>query len=210
MQVLGDVEISLIVEFEELFGLRDRLRPMADEVRRRLYEAGLRDSLASELFDNELELRTEGKRPLTIRLDSFHLEILGARRDLALHHLATLILDEANAYRLTSVEAGYAATLRAGSKPLDMVARAFPGPVGAEEGAPLLDRRFSMTWDWGDETTGFSFLAQSSEDRELFLSMKAREGYMTLAELQSGMWLTTQGGRFAAMAERFLVQVGWR
>jgi hypothetical protein len=209
VRLLSDVEISLIVEFEELFGLRDRLRPLADEVRHRLYQAGLRESLESEIFESELELRTAGKRPLTIRLDSFHLEIAGARKEFSLPNLAALLLEEAHVFRLTSVEAGYSLAIPAKGKPLDLVARAFAVPPAPSE-EPMLDRRFSMTWDWGSATTGYSFLVQSTEDPELFLSMKVREGYMTVPELQGGAWLTAQSDRFQATAERFLQQIGWQ
>lgn len=206
----NDLEISLLIDFEELFGFRDRLRPLADDLRRRLYQAGLRDHLESDLFDTELEMRTNGPRPLMIRLDSFHLAIAGGRPDVALHRLAALILDAAEAFRLTSVEVSQCAIVRpTPGQRLDFVARAFAGPFGEGDGL-LLDRRFTMSWDWATETTGFTFLVQSLEDRELLLNLKAREGYLTLNELQDDQWLAAHTEQFLVMAQQFLRQSGWR
>jgi hypothetical protein len=66
-----------------------------------------------------------------------------------------------------------------------------------------------MTWDWATPTTGYSFYAQDTEDQELYLSFKAREGYMTLPELEAGAWMAAQAVRFDTMVARFLTQLGW-
>jgi len=205
-----DVELSLTVEFEELYSLRDRVRQIADHVRSRFLAGGLTDQFEVEVFDDEMELRgPEGSR-LMVRLDSYHLEIAGAPSELQVHLLAGVILDEAEVFRLTSVEAGFSIGMQVGEEPgLDLVGRAFApvGPAGAE---PMLDRRLSLTWEWGTATTGFSFLAADTEDRELFLSLKAHEGYMTVPELQNGEWVSEQARRFDATVSRFMAQMGWK
>jgi len=207
--LLPDQEQSLYVEFDELFSLRERLRPLADQVRSQLAAAGLRERLEAEIYDFELELRGTDKSNLLIRLDSFRLEILGARPDLLLHNLAAIILTEAGAFRLNTVEVGFTAWLKAGQgRPLNLVAQAFTPAWGAAE-AEFLDRRFAMTWDWATPTTGYTFHASSAEDEELMLNFKAREGYMTLTELQTGLWIQEQRQRFEQAARLFLNLLGW-
>lgn len=202
----SESEQSLYVEFEELFALRERLRSVADQVRAQLLLAGLRERLVADVFDQELELRSEEGSNLLIRLDSLRLEITGARPELLLHHLAGMILAEAEAFRLTSVEVGFVSWYKASARtPLNLVAQAFSPAAG-----PMLDRRFAMTWDWSGATTGYSFQASVAEDRELMLSFKAREGYMTLPELQTGMWMDEQRTRFEQGAALFLNQLGWQ
>ncbi|HLN62391.1 MAG TPA: hypothetical protein VK464_12640 [Symbiobacteriaceae bacterium] len=204
-----EIEQSLVVEYEELFALADRLHQVADGARARLLAAGLQEPLQTEVFDGELELRGTQHERLTVRLDGYHLEIAGAPPDLPTHAVAAILLDEAGIFRLTSVEMGLTMSLRAGrGRPLQLVNQAF-SPVAGEGGEPMLDRRFSMTWDWGTATTGFSFHAADTEDRELFLSFKAREGYMTLPELSAGGWMQQQAERFDGLVERFMRQLGW-
>lgn len=203
------MEQSLFVEFEELFALRDRLRSVADQVRSQLLTAGLRDRLETEVFDQELELRGPEGSSLLIRLDSYRLEVIGVRPDVAIHRLASVILAEAEVFRLTSVEVGFSAGYKVeGSRPLHLVAQAFPAVEGTDD-EPMLDRRLSMTWDWGTSTTGYSLHAMDTEDKELLLSFKAREGYMTLPELLSGDWVGEQRVRFDQLVNRFLTQLGW-
>jgi len=207
--LLSDQEQSLYVEFDELFALRERLRTLADQVRSQLVAAGLRERLEAEVYDHELELRGVENSNLLIRLDSFRLEIVGARPELLLHNLAALILAQAKAFRLNTVEVGFTAWLKAGEgRPLNLVAQAFSSGLGAAE-AEFLDRRFAMTWDWASPTTGYSFHASSAEDQELMLSFKAREGYMTLPELQTGLWIQEQRQRFEQGARLFLSLLGW-
>lgn len=202
------VEIALTAEFDPLFSLPDRMRAVADQIRARLRSAGLELPLETEVFDNELELRGGENSHLLIRLDSYRLEITGAPPDVQVHLLAALILDEAQVYRLVSVDAGFAVTLPVPpGRRIDLVHRAF---LPVESGEPMLDRRFSMTWEWGNPTTGFSFLASVVEDREIFLSFKAREGYMTVPELRGGAWMNEQAERFDGAVSRFLAQLGWR
>jgi len=205
----ADQEQSLYVEFEELFSLRERLRSVADQVRSQLVAAGLRERLEADIYDNELELRgTEGSN-LLIRLDNFRLEVTGARPEIALHHLAALILSTAEVFRLNLVEVGFTAWFDAApGRPLNLVAQAFSPAWGAPD-AELLDRRFAMTWDWSTATTGYSFHASVAEDRELMLSFKAREGYMTLPELQDGRWIRDQRHRFEQGVDLFLQLLGW-
>ncbi len=205
-----EMEQSLYVEFEELFALRERLRPVADQVRAQLVAAGLKERLEPELFDQELELRGTDGSNLVIRLDAYRLEVTGCRPGVAIHQLATLILLEAEVFRLTSVEVGFTSSLKAGrERRLRLVEQAFT-PVGEPGEETMLDRRISMTWDWGTATTGFSFHAMDTEDRELFLSFKAREGYMTLPELQGGGWIDEQAQRYEQLVARFLAQLGWQ
>lgn len=207
--MLSDQEQSLYVEFDELFALRERLRPLADQVRAQLVAAGLRERLEAEIFDHELELRGVDKSNLLIRLDSFRLEIVGARPELLLHNLAALILAQAEVFRLNTVEVGFTAWLKAGDgRPLNLVAQAFSPGWGVEP-AEMLDRRFAMTWDWATATTGYSFHASALEDRELMLSLKAREGYMTLPELQTGLWIQEQRHRFEQGARLLVSLLGW-
>lgn len=203
-----EIEQSLFVDFEELFALKDRLGHVADGVRARLLAAGLNESFETELFGDQLELRGTQQANLRVLLDSFHLEITGAPPDLQTHVVAAILLEEAGAFRLSSVEMGLGLTIKLGrNRRLELIQLAF-APV-APGGGQLLDRRFSMTWDWGDATTGYSFHAEDVEDRELFLSLKAREGYMTLPELQQGAWMVRQAQRFDALVERFFHQLGW-
>lgn len=204
------MELSLTVDFDELFALQDRIRPLADRVRAQLYAAGLGDRFQAEVFDEELELRgPEGSR-LLIRLDSYHLEITGASPALQIHLLAALILDEAEVFRLSGVDAGFSLVLPVRrNQPLTLVQQAF-SPVEEVEGDPMLDRRFSMTWEWGNAITGHSFVASDTEDRELYLSFKAREGYMTVPELKGGRWMAAQAARFDGLVARFLAQMGWQ
>lgn len=205
-----EVELGLMVEFDELFSLRERIRGIADEIRSRLFAGGLRDRLEPQVFDDELELRgTDGSR-LLIRLDNYHLEITGAPSAVQVHLVAAVILNEAGVFRLTSVEAGFAATMQAGpDRPLSLVEHAFV-PILPAEAGDALDRRFSLTWDWGNATTGYSLFASDTEDRELFVSFKAREGYMTLPELQSGDWMNEQAQRFDEALGRVLRHLGWK
>ncbi|MFZ5826276.1 MAG: hypothetical protein ACOY94_18425 [Bacillota bacterium] len=204
-----EMEQSLFVEFEELFALRDRLRSVADQVRAQLLAAGLRDRLEPEIFDNELELRGPEGSNLLVRLDSYRLEVAGVRPDVAIHRLAAIILAEAEVFRLTSVEIGFSAWYKVEkNRPLRLVAQGFPAVEGTDD-EPMLDRRLSMTWEWGTSTTGYSFHAMDTEDKELLLSFKAREGYMTLPELHSGAWVGEQALRFEQLVHRFLTQLGW-
>jgi hypothetical protein len=107
---------------------------------------------------------------------------------------------------LTGSYSGLTLTTRTGrSRPLDFINQAFT-PIAED---PMLDRRFSLTWDWGNATTGYSFHVSDSEDKELFLSFKAREGYMTLPELQAGHWMANQAQRFDALVARLYAQLGW-
>ncbi|HEY3368066.1 MAG TPA: hypothetical protein VGK74_23645 [Symbiobacteriaceae bacterium] len=204
-----DAEQSLVVEFEELFALRDRLRPVADEARRRFAAAGLPDGLEAEVFDQELEFRGAGDSSLLIRLDSYHLEITGAPPDLPTHVLAAIVLEEAGAYRLLSVEVAWSLTAAVpAGRSLDLVHKAFsPADFGGSE--PMLDRRFTMTWGWGTPTAGYVFEAAAAEDREIAIGFKAREGYLTLPELQQGGWFAAHARRFDGLLGRFFTQLGW-
>lgn len=202
------LEQSLYVEFDELFSLRERLRSVADHVRYQLLNAGLRERLSAEVFDEELELRSAEGSGLLVRLDSFRLEILGARPEIPIHLMASLILTEAEAYRLNSVELGLTAWYEAEGRPLGLVALAFsPGWDEGEEMA--LDRRFTMTWEWASPTGGYSFMVSDTEDRELMLSFKARETYMTVPELRTGQWVAAQTAYFRRLCARCLKQIGW-
>lgn len=203
------IEQSLFVEFDELFALGDRLRQVADNARARLLAAGLTETLDTEIFDGEVEFRGTEHDRLLIRLDSYRLEITGAPPELQPHILAAILLDEAAAFRLTMVEMGLTLTLRlAAGRRLGLVAQAFP-QVNLDGDDPMLDRRFSTTWDWANATTGYSLHVADTEDRELFVSFKAREGYMTLPDLQSGHWMGAQARRFDALLQRLFRQLGW-
>lgn len=204
------IEQSLYIEFEELFSLRERLRTVADQIRAGLMAAGLRERLEVELFDQELELRSSRDPNLQIRLDSYHLEITGIRSELSICQLAALILSEAEVFRLTSVEVGFTSWYQAeAGRSLHLVAPAF-GPMVGEQGEPVLDRRFAMTWEWSSATAGYSFHANCTEDRELMLGLKVREGYMTLPELHSESWFTEQRHRYDQGVSQFLTQLGWQ
>lgn len=204
-----EMEQSIYIEFEELFALRERLPALADQVRAHLLAAGLRERLDPEIFDQGLELRGAEGSNLLIRLDSFHLEVVGARPDVAIHRLAALLLTEAEVFRLTSVEIGFSAWFKADrSHPLSLIAQAFP-PVVGPGAEPLLDRRLSMTWDWSSATAGYSFQVSDTEDRELHLSFKGREGYMTLPELDGGEWVGEQALYFEQLVNRFMGHLGW-
>ncbi len=204
------MEQSLFIEFDELFALRDRLRAVADQVRARLYAAGLQESLQTEVFDHELELRGTGQSRLLIRLDSFRLDISGAPAGMPVPLVAAIILEEAGAFRLTMVECGFHLTTRVGrGRRLNLIQEAFRPMVPEDAGEPMLDRRLHMTWEWGNATTGFSFMVSDTEDRELFLSFKARVGYMDLPELQGGRWVMEQAQRFERLVDRFFAQLGW-
>lgn len=204
------MEQSLTVEFDELFALTDRLRQVADNVRARLLAAGLQERLETDVFSDELELRGTDHDQLVVRLDSFRLDIAGAPPELPLHLVAAILLDEAGAFRLNMVEAGYLLTLPARrDRPLKLIQAAFT-PVESDSQEPMLDRRFALTWDWGNATTSYSFHVADTEDRELMLSFKAREGYMTLDDLQTGTWVAEQGRRFDGLVGRALRQLGWQ
>lgn len=204
-----EIEQSLLVEFEELFALEDRLRQVADSARARLLAAGLTEVLETEVFDREVEFRGTVHDRLLMRLDSYHLEIAGAPPELHTHLAAAILLDEAAAFRLTSVEMGLRLALRVGAgRRLDLVARAFP-QANLDGDDPMLDRRFSMTWDWGNATTGYSFHVSDTEDRELLISYKAREGYMELPRLQAGGWMAAQAQRFDGLVSLLIRQLGW-
>lgn len=204
------MEQSLTVEFDELFALGDRLRQVADTIRARLLAAGVQERLEADIFGAELELRGTEHDRLLIRLDSFRLEITGAPPELPLHLVAAILLHEAGAFRLAMVEAGYLLTLPARrDRPLNLIRAAF-SPLDGDGAEPMLDRRFAMTWDWGTPTTGYSFHLADTEDRELLLSFKAREGYMTLDELQAGTWMADQARRFDGLVARTLQQLGWQ
>lgn len=203
------LEQSLYVEFDELFSLRERLRSVADQLRSQLLNAGLRERLDAEIFDEELELRSAEGSNLLVRLDSFRLEILGARPEIAIHSLAALILMEAEAFRLNSVELGLTAWYDAEGRPLDLVAMAFAPGWG--QGVEMeLNRRFTMSWEWASPTGSYLFTVSDSEDRELMLSFKARESYMTVPELRTGQWVAAQAGYFQHLAARCLKQLGWQ
>ncbi|HYF95936.1 MAG TPA: hypothetical protein VD969_27300 [Symbiobacteriaceae bacterium] len=204
-----EIEQSLYIEFEELFALGDRIRQVADSARARLLAAGLTEALETEVMDGEAEFRGTTHERLLIRLDGSGLEISGAPTELQTHVAAAILLDEAGAFRLTSVEMGLTMAVRLGpGRRLDMVARAFP-QLHLQSADPVLDRRFSVTWDWGNATTGFSFHVADTEDRELFLSFKAREGYMDVPELQNGRWIAAQAQRFDGLTGHLFRQLGW-
>lgn len=205
-----EIEMSLTVEYDELFSLRDRIRQVADQVRGRLARNGFDERFEVEVFESEMELRGPEGSHLLVRLDSFRLEITGAPMEMPLHAMAAIILDEAGVFRLASVEAGFTLGMqvRRGTD-LGIVGRAF-SPIAPEGDEPMLDRRFSMTWDWGTATTGFSFMSSVVEDREILLSFKGREGYMTVFDLQSGDWLQAQAQRFDGCVSRYLSQIGWK
>jgi len=203
-----EMEQSLVVEFEELFTLRDRIRDVADGARARLLAEGLIDRLEPELYDDELELRSQGPGRLYIRLDRYHLEIAGAPLNLQTHILAAILLEMAGVFRPTSVEAGFSMVVEGGpGRPLQMVAQAFAAEDGG--GEPMLDRRFTLTWEWCSATTGYSLQVSSLEDRELFIGFKARESYMTVPELREGNWMAEQIRRFDAVVSRLYRQMGW-
>jgi len=201
-------EQSLYVEFDELFSLRERLRSVADQVRSQLLNAGLRERLDAEVFDEELELRSAEGSGLLVRLDSFRLEIQGARPEIAIHSMAALILMEAEVFRLNSVELGLTAWYEVLDRPLGLVALAFsPGWAEGEEMA--LHRRFAMSWEWASPTGSYSFTVSDLEDQELMLSLKARESYMTVPELRAGHWVAAQKAYFQRLCEQCLRRLGW-
>lgn len=200
---------SLYIEFEELFALKERLGAVADQARARLAAGGLQERFETELFDHELELRGSENSKLLIRLDSYRLELTGASADFPAHLVAAILLDEAGAFRLTTIEAGYNLTFKVRrGQSLDLVHRAF-SPMAGDGAGQMLDRRFSMTWEWGDATTGYSFQATDTEDRELALTFRAREGYLTQPDLQAGAWSLLQARVFDGAVQRFLTQLGW-
>lgn len=203
-----EMEQSLIVEFEELFALRDRMGEVADRLRARLAAEGVAERLTPDLYGQELELRAEPPGGLFIRLDPYHLEIGGASPNLQIHLLGALILEMAGAFRLTMVEAGFSLVAQGGpGRLIRMVYPAFyPGETGAE---PMLDRRFTMTWEWSSATTGYFLQVSSVEDRELFIGFRAREGYLTLPELRQGRWMAEQIRRFDAAVSRLYRELGW-
>lgn len=203
-----DMEQSLIVEFEELFALRDRMGDVADGLRARLLAEGLSDRLEPDLYDHELELRAEPPGRFYIRLDPYHMEIGGAPPNLQTHLLGAMVLEMAGAFRLTLVEAGFSLVAKGGPlRPIRMVSPAF---FSADSGGePLLDRRFTMTWEWSSATTGYSLQVSSMEDRELFIDFRAREGYLTLPELKQGTWMAEQMRRFDQALGRLYRGLGW-
>lgn len=203
-----DMEQSLIVEFEELFSLRDRIGDVADGLRARLVAEGLPDRLEPDLYDQELELRAEPPGRFYIRLDPYHLEIGGAPPNLQTHLLGAMALEMAGAFRLTLVEAGFSVVAQGGPRrPIHMV---YPAFASAEPGGEqMLDRRFTMTWEWTAGTTGYSLEVSSAEDRELFIGFRAREGYMSLPELKEGSWMAEQILRFEQAVNRIYRELGW-
>lgn len=206
---MSELELSLHVEYHELFSFQDRVRNIADRIRSQLDLAGIGQHLETEVFDEELEMRgPEGSR-LLIRMDSFRLEITGAPLEVQIHLLGALVLEQAEVFRLASVEVGFGTVLPAGNNRLTLVQSAFQ-PMSPEVEGPQLDRRFAMTWEWSDPTSWYSFFANDTEDRELFLSFKARQGYMTVPELKGGRWIDEQGRRFDTLVTRFLGQLGWK
>lgn len=206
---MSELELSLHVEYHELFSFQDRVRAIADRIRGQLDLVGIGQHLETEVFDEDLEMHgPEGSR-LAVRMDSYHLEITGAPPEAHIHLLAALVLEQADVFRLASVEIGFGTVLPAGNNQLTMVRTAFQ-PMSPEEEGPQLDRRFAMTWEWSDPTSWYSFLANDTEDRELFLSFKARQGYMTVPELKGGRWIDEQGRRFDTLVTRFLSQLGWK
>lgn len=203
------IDHSLYIEFEELFSLKDRLGAVADQARARMAAGGLAERFEVEIFDDELELRGTENSKLLIRLDGYRLEMTAAAAEFPAHLVAAILLDEAGVFRLTSIESGYFLTLKRGrGQALDLVHRAF-APMAPEGAAQMLDRRFSMTWEWGDATTGYFFQATDTEDRELAITFRAREGYLTLPDLQGGAWTLLQAHIFDGAVERFLSQLGW-
>jgi hypothetical protein len=203
-----EIDQSLVIDFEELFALKDRIGQVADQARVRLLAAGITESFETEVMEEELELRGTTHPGLVINLDSYHLEIAGAPPELPIHKLAAILLDEAGAFRLTAVEMSLGLTIKLGrDRSLALVHQAFSPTLLGEE--PMLDRRLNVTWDWGNAITGYSFLVADVEDRELYLGLKAREGYMTAPELEKGDWMTAQAKRFDALVERFFRQLGW-
>lgn len=206
-QVQPDLELGMLVEYDELFALRERLRPLADQVRARLYQAGLREELQVELFEQELELRGPGENPLSIRLDPFRLEIVGCPPNLQICPLAALLLDEAGVFRITSAELSFHTYFTAGpGRPLGLIEPAFAAlPLPG----PRLDRRFSLTWEWGTSTTGYSLIATSTEDRELYAGFKVQDSYLTLPDLQGTAWFARQQRVYETTVEGLLARLGW-
>lgn len=197
----------MLVEFDELFALRERLRTLADKVRARLYQAGLQEELQVELFEQELELRGPGESPLVIRLDPYRLEITGCPPALQIGPLAWLLLDEAGVFRIASAELSFHIYFDVGPRrPLSLIEPAFaalPFP-GAR-----LDRRFSLTWEWGTSTTGYSLIATSSEDRELYAGFKVQDSYLTLPDLQETAWFARQQRVYETILDELLARLGW-
>lgn len=207
IRLAPDLELGLVVEFDELFALRERLRSVADQVRARLYQAGLTEELQVELFEQELELRGPGESQLLIRLDPFRLEITGCPSRLRIGPLALLLLEEAGAFRIASAELSFHAYLSAGKgRPLNLITPAFgalPLP------GPHLDRRFSLTWEWGTSTTGYSLTATSTEDRELYIGFKLQDSYLTLNDLADPDWYAQRHRIYETSMHGLLVQLGW-
>lgn len=206
-QVQRDLELGMLVEFEELFALRERLRPLADQVRARLFQAGLREELQVEVFEEELELRGPGESPLLIRLDPLRLEITGCPPTLQIVPMAALLLDEAGVFRISSAELSFHTYFDVGpGRPLGMIEPAFAAlPVPG----PKLDRRFSLTWEWGTSTTGYSLIATSTEDRELYAGFKVQDTYLTLPDLHGAAWFARQQRLYEKTLEGLLARLGW-
>lgn len=202
-----DLELGMLVEYDELFALRERLRPLADQVRARLYQAGLREELQVEVFEEELELRGPGESPLLIRLDPLRLEITGCPPTLQIAPLAALLLDEAGVFRISSAELSFHTYYDVGpGRPLNLIEPAF-GALTAP--GARLDRRFSLTWEWGTSTTGYSLIATSTEDRELYAGFKVQDTYLTLPDLQGADWFARQQRLYATTLEGLLAHLGW-
>jgi hypothetical protein len=201
-----DLELGMVIDFDELFALRERLRTVADHVRQSLYQAGLPE-LTIEPFEQELELRGPEGSPLLIRLDPFRLEITGCPPSLRIGPLAALLLDQAGVFRIASAELSFHSYWRPGKgRPLALIGPAFAAlPV---RGA-LLDRRFSLTWEWGTSTTGYSLIATSTEDQELYVGFKIQETYLTLPDLQDPAWFARQQQIHETTVEGLLARFGW-
>jgi hypothetical protein len=177
-------------------------------VRLRLFQAGLQEELQIELFDQEMELHGEGENPLIIRLDPFRLEITGCPPDIQIHRLAALLLDEAGVFRMNSAELSFHAYFTAGpGRSLNLIEPAFGALAG---GGPRLDRRFSLTWEWGTSTTGYSLIATDTEDRELYAGFKVQDSYLTLPELEGSEWFKAQEQAYETAVTGLLSHLGWR
>jgi hypothetical protein len=206
--VQPDLELGMLIDFDELFALRERLRSVADQVRARLHLAGLQEELEIELFDQEIELRGTGENPLLIRLDPTRLEITGCSPAIQIHRLAAMLLSEAGVFRIASAELAFHATFDAGAgRPLGLIEPAFGALAGP---GPRLDRRFSLTWEWGTSTTGYSLTATSTEDRELYAGFKVRDSYLTLPDLEGEDWFATRQQVYETTVAGLLSQLGWR
>jgi hypothetical protein len=214
---LQNYEVSLILEYDEQFSFRDRTRVLADMVRDRLIQAGLKESIEVEAFDHEVEWRINGKRPVSIRCDALRAEVIGSG-----HGCEGLVLGAAalvgatlDVARLISVEAGFQGIpqpVRTPTGRLTWVEQAFV-PIMAWAQAVGDDtpgaRRLGLTWDWSTSTTSHSLYIGNHDDREIFVSYKVRESYLNLEDLRDGGWYMLQQKRFATLLTQLGAQMGF-